>query len=341
MINTNAVEFINQHIDLLSILNHYGFKHIKEQEQYIRCACAIHGGNNPTAFVFNKENNLWYCHTGCHKGGDVYDLIMDMEKVSFKDAVHICASILKLNIESLVIYERNNKTLEETKRWIEFIRSQSRKKEHKLFDLSLYDLKEVNKLRSFKEETLKRFNVYFTHVFPIPEGNLNNRLVFPIYYMNQCVGVSLRKTKGNDYPKWSHQPKGIETSRLLYNYDNAVEYIRGNRITEFIVVEGIFDTMAYYEEGIYNVVATFGSHITTEQQKLLLKHVPDITLSFDGDKAGILATKKAYSELHNKANIKVVMLKDGHDPCSVQSELKDLYNKKMSYMRWVKEIETG
>ena len=84
---------------------------------------------------------------------------------------------------------------------------------------------------------------------------LFNRLLFPIIVEGVQIGISLRRTKSTDFPKWSHQPRGIKTEEVLYNIDSVV-------VNEpIIVVEGILDVWAFYEIGL-NAVCVFGSHIT-------------------------------------------------------------------------------
>ena len=59
----DAVTLLIKHLDAEKLLEHYDFDRIKSDGDMIRSSCKIHGGNNPTAFVINKETCLWYCHT--------------------------------------------------------------------------------------------------------------------------------------------------------------------------------------------------------------------------------------------------------------------------------------
>ena len=80
----NAVEFINEHLDPMKVLEYYNFQEVTDKGQMIRARCKIHNGDNPTAFCWNKENNLWFCYTGDCGGGDVFSLIEKLEKCNFK-----------------------------------------------------------------------------------------------------------------------------------------------------------------------------------------------------------------------------------------------------------------
>ena len=75
-----AVEFINKNLDAMKILEYYNFEEISDRGNIIRARCKIHGGDNPTAFCWNKNNNLWICYTGDCGGGDVFTLIEQIQK---------------------------------------------------------------------------------------------------------------------------------------------------------------------------------------------------------------------------------------------------------------------
>ena len=90
------------------ILEYYNFRNIDETDDSIRSCCEIHKGNNPTAFVWNKTNNLWYCYTGNCGGGDIFTLIEKMDGVKFTEAVSIAAKILGISIDGMEIKQQSN-----------------------------------------------------------------------------------------------------------------------------------------------------------------------------------------------------------------------------------------
>lgn len=314
----DAVSLLNKHINIGTLLNHYRFDKVKDEGNLIRCACKIHGGDHPTAFVANHENNLWFCHTGGCGGGDAYTLVQKMEDCDFHTAVQRVAHILGIDIGNLHIMERKAAHINELAKWIKVMKAK------KKVDLPEYKLtcevKRVTKFRQFSKETIDHFGLIF-----IPEIDclrsdgttyqLTNRLGIPIHNEHGVqVGVSLRRTKPNDIPKWSHQPRNIKTAELLYNYD----LVRNESV--IAVVEGIFDTWAYHEINVPSV-CTYGAHLSDEQYKMLLRTGADIVLSYDGDHAGREVTKKAIKMLKNKANLYVVQFNDGEDPESIERSL--------------------
>ena len=321
----DALTLINKNLDVEKILNHYGFRNISYYGDYIRSCCEIHGGDNPTSFVISPETGLYFCHTnGCK--GDVFTISMELDDVPFPQAVKNIAEILDIDIDNLLITERKNDYVKEVEKFKKYIKSK-KKKEIKQYDIKA-ELLQVRKFRNFKEETLKRFELYLAHEIEVERKDktcfkLYERLVIPIYEKEIQVGASLRKIRSKDNPKWFHIGKEIETGSILYNIDACKDY------NEVIVCEGIFDVWSFYEAGFENAVCTFGAHLTEEQYRMLLRSGKDIVWCYDGDSAGLDATKKAISMMRYKTNQWVIHLPEGADPGNVTSEtLKELYKGK-------------
>lgn len=313
-----ALEKIVANADVYKLLEHYGFNTSDEDGTILRSHCAIHGGNNPSAFAFNTESNLWFCHTNpdCG-GGDIFTLVEKMENVSFTEATKFLADFFRIDIEGLDIIERKSRNQKEISNFIKIMSKRRAKKpmdtfkvEDKLFELSTF--------RDFKEDTIKYFGLKFAKEITLEsksgkEYKLYNRLVFPIICNDIKIGASIRATKNNDNPKWSHQPTDIKTSELLYNYDSVIP---GGTV---VVVEGIVDVWAYHEINIV-AVCTFGAHLTDNQYRMLLISGADVVLSYDGDDAGRKATSKATEMLKDKCNLYKVEMKQGEDPANITRE---------------------
>lgn len=318
----NATTAILKNLDVEKILDYYKFDNIKFDGNFIRAACKIHNGSNPTAFVIDMDNGLWYCHTNCG-GGDIFTLVQLMEKIDFISAVHWLSSFYDVNIENLQIIERKTKYLKDIKSFMDIVKN---KKQKILQEFCIKEeIKQVTKYRNFNLETLQHFKLgYAKEITLISKKNeeykLQNRLVFPIIFNNIQIGISLRRINNTDYPKWSHQPINIATKNILYNYDDA------KTSNQIVICEGITDVWAFYEIDI-QAVATFGAHITKEQYKLLLKTGADLIFAFDGDETGQIALKKALEMFKYKANVKLIKFKPNEDPESLdRNELRERLN---------------
>ena len=317
-----AVEYINQNLNPRVVLDYYGFEGIVENDEYIRAKCKIHGGDNPTAFCWNKANNLWFCYTGDCGGGDVYTLVEKIEKCGFTDATIRVAQILGLDIGDMEVVSEDQLRKKHL-RWLEKELQKhknggkiSNRPQSYVVSSTKYSY-EHETFKRFDPELLKEYDAKFCNIYPTDTGLLYNKLVIPLYHRGDIVGCALRDTTGKYMPKWYYVPKGLNISSILYNYD----YIEQNEdITEVILVEGIFDVWAYHKVGIDNVVAIFGSSLSEEQAELLIRLSVDVTLSFDNDTAGQKATAKAIKLLRNKVTLKKIELSEGSDPADMTSE---------------------
>lgn len=322
----DALQFLRDKIDLEKLMKHFEFEEISHDGRYIRSCCKLHGGDNPSSFVVNTENNLYYCHTGGCGGGDAYTLVQEMLHIPFQEAVKWVANFFNVDITSLDIQERKEQFKKELEK---FISVMNRKKSVKTFEPFVIheEMRELAKFRSFNIDTIDTFGLRYVEkaVLKKRDGNdftLRNRLYIPIIHENVVIGASFRRTREGDNPKWLHQPHSIETNKLLYNYHNALS---GD---EIIVCEGLFDVWAYHEIGLH-AVATFGAHLTDEQYRLLIKSGKDIVLSYDGDDAGRKATKSAKDMLRRKATLFEIEFKEGQDPENIsREELAEIYEQR-------------
>lgn len=320
----NIVQHIQNNLIPLEVLQYYNFKCIAENDKTIRACCAIHGGSNPTGFVWNKENNLWFCMTGDCYGGDAFTLVQKMEKCDFITSAYKLANILHLNVDGLTFDVTYDRIIKEQRDWIE--RQKPRSKEVKEYEIPYTRFyNECNNFHRFDKETLEYYSAKFCKIYPTEEYTLHNKLIIPIVVSGKIYGVALRDTTGKGLPKWMFLPQGLQVRKLLYNIDN----IDIEKHKEVILVEGIFDVWAYHAIGIDNVVAIFGSTLKEEQYKEVLKLGLNVTLSFDNDKSGISCTEKTIKKLKNKTSIYCVTLPEGKDPADcTKDELLNSYLKR-------------
>ena len=100
----NIVELVQSQMNLdriADVLNYYGVNRVHNFGSTIRCTCPIHGGDNPTSFVW-KDNGLWFCHTACGRGGDVFNFVAEMENLdvetNFKEVANKVAAFTNARI---------------------------------------------------------------------------------------------------------------------------------------------------------------------------------------------------------------------------------------------------
>lgn len=318
----DVITYIKDKIDYEKILHHYKFDDINNHGNYIRCACKIHGGDNPTAFVMNQENGLWSCHTGGCGSGDIFTLVELMENIDFESSVKFIADIYGIDIENMEISARSESYEKELQNFIKTIKSR-KKKEQKQIVLPT-NLRKLKKFRTFEKETIDYFGMEYAEELNVLNSKkevvkMFKRLLIPIKVNDVIVGYALRRTDSGQNPKWFFQPVDIKTGDILYNYDNV------KHASEIVVCEGMFDVWAFHEIGI-PAVATFGAHMTEEQYKMLMKTGADIVTAYDSDDAGRKATIKVVEMFKNKANVRTLQFNEGEDPENIsRGELIERY----------------
>src|SRR5690606_6496961 len=102
-------------------------------------------------------------------------------------------------------------------------------------------------------------------------------------------------------------------SKILYGvFQSKQAFIRQN---DCLLVEGYTDVISLHQAGIENVVSSSGTALTADQIRLIKRLTPNITLIYDGDKAGIKASFRGIDLiLEQELNVKVLLLPDGEDP---------------------------
>lgn len=299
--------------------------------------CPFHDDHNPSMSV-SPEKGVYKCFV-CGNAGNVFNFVMEYEKVSFYEAVKIVADKIgvsidistskKENIKKSPLYDIYNIAYKFYQNNLNTVYGKDAKKyllNRKIDEdviknfnigLSLSDSELCNALKAkgFKDDDIVSSGV------AVQNGNniydiYKNRIMFPLYDLEgNVVGFSGRIYNQKSESKYinTKETEIFKKGELLYNYHIAKKEARKEK--NIIVVEGFMDVIRLSTIGIVNVVATMGTAVTKYQLNLIQKLAPNITLMFDGDKAGEKATN-AFIELANgnDSNIKVVRLEDNLDP---------------------------
>lgn len=297
----NAIDLIKSNLTkerVEYLLNTCGCKNIREYGNCLRSTCGLHGGSNPTAFVWNLDTNLWFCHTECLTGGDIFDFVankfdMDTSR-EFVKVIHKTAELLGIDLSGIDLSTIKDRNTKEARAWVKYMLNKLNKKENQSFDIkTLGTIYPINEWCGFNKEQLKEADVFYVKEL--------NRVGFTLKdESGETVGAILRRVVSTDEPKWLNRPKNMFTGSLLYNLNNCI----GLYDTVYIV-EGIRDVLQLKKIGIQNVVATFGAHLSDEQVMLLMKYFTGVIILYDDDNAGFIATNKAIEKCKGKFSIYV------------------------------------
>jgi len=313
-----VVEEIHNKIDIVEFIGRY-VKLKKQGSNYVGL-CPFHQEKTPS-FAVSPSKQLYHCF-GCGASGDIVTFLMRIENLTFKDAINQLAKeagievpefIPKDNIDRDILLEIN----EEIKNYfVEHLKglpyeyllkrglTEESIKTHQIGFIGEDNREIFHHLLSkgFKKEDILR-----TGNFRIDNtGNIvsyfYNRIMIPIFDLSgKVVGFSGRSFSGQE-PKYLNSIDSpiFKKGEVLYLMNLSKEYIRETK--EAIVVEGYFDAIALFENGIKNVVSTMGTSFTEQHARLLKRFASKIYFFFDNDLGGRSGAERAV-EICNKVEL--------------------------------------
>lgn len=318
------VKAFNRLIPFGTLMEHYGFERISQSGNKLRSCCKIHNGDSPTAFEVNTDDNVWYCHSGCKFGGDAIKLVQIMDELDFFSAIIKLSTLFNIDITTLTLEKGVLSQYEDA---IKFFEGLATIPKTSIFVPPSTSTIRVKQYKGISEETCSDFNIRYTKVYPVINEigelkgtNVYNRVIFDIKMNGNLIGQSLRSLDNKDNIRWIHMPSGFKRSRILFNYDKAIESINNTKDSTIIVCEGIMDVLRVYDAGYHNVVGALGCNITLEQIRLLSSIATDIILMLDNDIAGKIAIEKYNKMLSKRFDVYNVSIPEGKkDPgeCSI------------------------
>jgi DNA primase len=272
--------------------------------------CPIHGGDNPRAFQADLEKNVWYCHTGCRRGGNVLDFVAAIEKLPIRDAaLKLQAAYLggrasdtppaASNASALPVHAPRapppgapptpphaattpSSPSEDTNDRADA----SSEAEATNLPLSLrltlaHDHPHLLKDRGLSLDIATRFGVGYC-----ARGLLRGMIAIPIHDEDgDLVAYAGRRLKSADIREHGKYkfPKGFRKELVLYN----LERVKALGVQEGLaLVEGFFSVLALAGHGIQNAVASMGCSLSEAQADLVAEHASHVAILYDGDEAG-------------------------------------------------------
>ncbi len=310
---------LREAVDAEQLLRILGFTITRITEKEVRGPCAVHGGDNKTAFRMNRDTKRWVCFShNCHEdiGFGVIDLIKHKLNMTFTEAVRYLESITGVNVHddsSYIEYKRHKDRQEVIQQ------ADNRKIPPALTD-EMY-LKSFRKFRSdyFNIEKNGEFSSELLDFFEIGGGYVDKfgfqRDVIPIRdTYGRLLAYSARDITDKADEDYKYLlTEGFDKDKVLYNLFRAKGYMGASRT--IIVVEGFKSVWNLHRAGYKNTVACMGSRITAGQQHLLYSTAFDVIILFDGDKAGVEGTIRALDAMKDKIRVIPLFLPyTGKDP---------------------------
>ncbi len=334
MIDNASIESLKNSIDIVDVIG--SFIELRKAGANYKANCPFHGEKTPS-FVVSPSKQIYHCF-GCGVGGDSIKFVMELEKLSYPEAIEKLASMNNFSLT----YTKGSSDYSDAKRVLEAVGQWYIKNLNHNATAMKYLLD-----RGISQNSIETFEIGYvpggqevmqflqSALLPLPKaaeagiiaqrenGNgyyarLVDRITFPIYSTSASLVGFGGRTITNHPAKYINSPqtKLFNKSRLLYGYHLAKESIYKNK--KIIICEGYLDVVMFHQAGFKEAVAGMGTALTPEHLPLLRKGDPKVILAYDGDKAGIGAALKAAQMLSvGGFDGGVVLFPDGQDPADL------------------------
>ena len=302
--------------------------------------CPFHG-EKTASFSVAPDKGIYYCF-GCHKGGGAINFMMELEGLSYPDAVRSLAKRAGMEVPEDEQYQ--SKYRQQERLWA------LHKEAARFFYAQLYapigkEALEYALGRGMNKYILTTFGVGFapdtwdslvkamrakgytdqelidSGLVTVSQKNGNlfdrfrGRLMFPIIDVRgNIIAFGGRIIKNDkEAAKYLNSPETLifNKRKNLFGLNLAKKSKQGY----LILVEGNIDVVALHQYGFDNAVASLGTSLTEEQAVLLSRYTEQVVLIYDGDAAGQRATQRAIPILEKAGiGVKVLQIRDAKDP---------------------------
>ena len=298
--------------------------------------CPFHG-EKTASFSVAPDKGIYYCF-GCHKGGSVINFEMEIEGLSYPDAVRALAKRAGMEVPEDEQYQ--NRYHQQERLWA------LSKEAARFFHAQLYSPAGAEGLayaqkRGMPKSTLTKFGIGFApntwsslcdamkqkgyteeelklsglvsekngHIY----DRFRNRLMFPIIDIRGNVIGFGGRVMDNSTPKYLNSPETPIFNKRKNLF--ALNLAKKTKMGFLILVEGYMDAIALHQYGFDCAVASLGTSLTEEHAALLSRYTEQVVLIYDGDEAGQNATKRAIPMLEKAGlQVKVLQMRDAKDP---------------------------
>ena len=298
--------------------------------------CPFHG-EKTASFSVAPDKGIYYCF-GCHKGGGAVNFMMEVEGLSYPDAVRALAKRAGMQVPEDEQYQSRYRQQERL--WA-LMKEAARFFHQKLYEPCGAQGLAYAQKRGLSKGILTHFGVGYApdswnslvdamrkkgytdqelqdaDLVGQKNGRIydrfRNRLMFPIIDVRgNVIGFGGRVLDDS-------KPKYLNTSEtLIFNKRKnlfGLNYAKKSKLGYIILVEGNLDVITLHQYGFDCAVASLGTSLTEEHAVLLSRYTEQVVLTYDSDEAGQKAAQRAIPMLEKVGlQVKVLQMRDAKDP---------------------------
>jgi DNA primase len=337
------IDDLRRQADIVRVIQDY--VPLKKKGSNWMACCPFHKEKTPS-FSVSPAKEIFYCF-GCHKGGSVFNFVMEVESVPFPEAIKIVAEKSGVPLPRLLDDNRFEAKRQEADEVIELNKWALEwwEQQLNLVGAETRVVRDYLEKREITDETRKTFRLGYSPdswdalssylrqkgadqgqidrsglVVKKDDGRsydrFRGRLMFPVMdVQGRPIAFGGRTLQADDDVKYINSPEtaAYVKGRNLFGLNLTRDEIRRQGFA--ILVEGFLDLIIPYQFGIRNVVASLGTALTPDQAKLLSRFARKVVVNYDGDRAGVQAAKRAIEILlPEDLEVKVLVLPNKADP---------------------------
>jgi DNA primase len=335
------VDDLKRQADIVRVVQDY--VQLKKKGANWMACCPFHKEKTPS-FSVSPTKEIFYCF-GCHKGGDVFSFVKEIEGVGYGEAIKIVADrvgmplpkmvdddrfavkrqeadeVVQLNNWALDWWEKQLETSAEARTARDYLEGREITDETKKTFRLGYSPDSWDALSSYlRQKGATQFQIERSGLLVKRDDGktydrFRGRLMFPVFDTQGRPIAFGGRTLKNEDAKYINSPEtpAYIKGRNLYGLNLTRDEIRRNGFA--ILVEGFLDLIVPYQFGIRNVAASLGTALTADQVKLLSRFAHKVVVNYDGDRAGVQAAKKSIEILlAEDIEVKVLVLPENADP---------------------------
>jgi DNA primase len=318
-----------------------GFMKLVKKGRNYFALCPFHTEKTPS-FSINEQLQTYHCF-GCGKGGDVIQLVMELENLTYVEAIHSLADAARLRVpvadgidekqaqekkflytvleEAAKFYRRSLESPEGADARAYLDRRKISRETRDLFQMGHAPGNGFHLINYLRGLGVQDRAIQQAGLAKVSErsGNLydtfRNRLMIPITDFHGRVIAFGGRILGEGEPKYLNSPETpvYQKGFHLFGLAHTLKEIRS--ADRAILVEGYFDMIVPFQAGFHTMAASLGTSLTTAQIKLLGRFTRNVVICFDPDAAGANAAFRSVELfLENDFDCRVAVLPAGYDP---------------------------
>ena len=298
--------------------------------------CPFHSERTPS-FSVSPDKQIYHCF-GCGKGGGVVNFIMEIENLSYPDAIAFLANRAGLQMPE----QTDNRESRKRSRLLTLNKDAARFFYEQLSTDAGQAAVRYMQERQISPAIARRFGIGFAPNswdslekamlakgytdFELFDAGLvrkgktsgwydtfRNRLMFPVIDVRGSVIGFSGRILGDGEPKYMNSPETMvfDKSRNLF----AMNLAKKSKSGYIILSEGNIDVVSLHQAGFDSAVASLGTSLTPEQARLISRYTNQVIIAYDNDNAGIKASERAIGILEKlDIKVKVLRLSGAKDP---------------------------